>query len=36
MFSEWLVPQLQQVGIKDTVVLQFDGTPQQGLSRAVN
>jgi hypothetical protein len=36
MFSEWLVPQLQQVGIKDTVVLQFDGTPQQDLCRLVD
>jgi hypothetical protein len=27
MLSEWLVPQLQQVGIKDTVVLQLDGAP---------
>jgi hypothetical protein len=27
MLSEWLVPQLQQAGIKDTVVLQLDGTP---------
>jgi hypothetical protein len=25
--SEWLVPQLQQAGIKDTVVLQLDGAP---------
>jgi hypothetical protein len=28
MLSEWLVPQLQQAGIKDTVVLQLDGAPQ--------
>jgi hypothetical protein len=27
MLSEWLVPQLQQAGIKDTVVLQLDGAP---------
>jgi hypothetical protein len=27
MLSEWLVPQLKQAGIKDTVVLQLDGTP---------
>jgi hypothetical protein len=27
MLSELLVPQLQQAGIKDTVVLQLDGTP---------
>jgi hypothetical protein len=27
MLSEWLVAQLQQEGIKDTVVLQLDGTP---------
>jgi hypothetical protein len=27
MLSKWLVPQLQQVGIKDTVVLQLDGAP---------
>jgi hypothetical protein len=27
MLSEWLVPQLQQAGIKDTAVLQFDGAP---------
>jgi hypothetical protein len=27
MFSEWLVPQLQQVGTKDTVVLQLAGAP---------
>jgi hypothetical protein len=27
MLSEWLVPQLQQAGIKDTVVLQSDGAP---------
>jgi hypothetical protein len=27
MLSEWLVAQLQQEGIKDTVVLQLDGAP---------
>jgi hypothetical protein len=27
MLCEWLVPQLQQVSIKDTVVLQLDGAP---------
>jgi hypothetical protein len=27
MLSEWLLPQLQQAGIKDTVVLQLDGVP---------
>jgi hypothetical protein len=27
MLSNWLVPQLQQVDIKDTVVLQLDGAP---------
>jgi hypothetical protein len=27
MLSKWLVPQLQQAGIKDTVVLQLDGAP---------
>jgi hypothetical protein len=27
MLSEWLVPQLQQARIKDTVVLQLDGAP---------
>jgi hypothetical protein len=27
MLSKWLVPQLQQTGIKDTVVLQLDGEP---------
>jgi hypothetical protein len=27
MLSEWLVPQLQQACIKDTVVLQLDGAP---------
>jgi hypothetical protein len=27
MLSEWLVPQLQQAGIKDTVVLQLGGAP---------
>jgi hypothetical protein len=27
MLSEWLVPQLQQAGIKHTVVLQLDGAP---------
>jgi hypothetical protein len=25
MLSEWLVPQLQKAGFKDTVVLQLDG-----------
>jgi hypothetical protein len=28
MLREWLVPQLQQAGIKDTVVLQLHGAPQ--------
>jgi hypothetical protein len=28
MFGEWLVPQLQQAGIRDIAVLQMDGTPQ--------
>jgi hypothetical protein len=27
MLNEWLEPQLQQAGIKDTVVLQSDGAP---------
>jgi hypothetical protein len=36
MFSKWLVPQLQQVGIKVTVVLLFDGTPQQDLAQVVD
>jgi hypothetical protein len=27
MLNEWLVPQLQQAGIKDTVGLQLDGAP---------
>jgi hypothetical protein len=27
MLSEWLVPQMQQAGIKDTVALQLDGAP---------
>jgi hypothetical protein len=27
MLSEWLVPQLQQAGINDIVVLQLDGAP---------
>jgi hypothetical protein len=27
LLSDWLVPQLQKVGFKDTVVLQLDGAP---------